>query len=88
MKLAYYPDTDTLSITLRPDAPSVESEEIAESIVVDFDADGNVVALEIDNASEKADLDVTQLIGLSNVHVSTATARQPGAPPLETARTA
>ena len=55
MKLHYFPDTDTLSISLL-DEPSVESEEIADDVVVDFAADGRVVAIDIDHASVKVDL--------------------------------
>lgn len=55
MKLNYYPDTDTLYIDLSEQA-SVESREISEGIVLDYDADGNLVGIDIDNASEKVDL--------------------------------
>jgi uncharacterized protein YuzE len=55
MKLHYFPDTDTLSISLLAE-PSVESEEIADDVVVDFAADGRVVAIDIDHASKKVEL--------------------------------
>lgn len=55
MKLKYYPETDSLSIDLSS-AESVESEEISEGIVLDFDGDGNLVGIDIDNASRKLDL--------------------------------
>ena len=55
MKLNYYPDTDTLYIDLS-EQTSVESREISEGIVLDYDADGNLVGIDIDNASEKVDL--------------------------------
>jgi uncharacterized protein YuzE len=55
MKLHYYPETDSLSIELS-DKPSVDSQEIADGLVVDFDADGNVVGIDIDRASRKLDL--------------------------------
>ena len=56
MKVNYYHETDTLYIDLSEQA-SVESEEIADGIVFDYDAAGNVVGLEIDNASKKVQLD-------------------------------
>jgi len=56
MKVNYYPETDTLYIDLSEQA-SVESEEISDGIVFDYDAAGNVVGLEIDNASKKVQLD-------------------------------
>ncbi|MER3423137.1 MAG: hypothetical protein C4293_07805 [Nitrospiraceae bacterium] len=55
MKLNYYPDTDSLYIDLS-ERPSVESREISEGIVLDFDAEGNLVGIDIDNASQKVEL--------------------------------
>lgn len=55
MKLNYYPDTDSLYIDLSS-KPSVESREISEGVVLDYDADGYVSGIDIDNASKKIDL--------------------------------
>ncbi len=55
MKLTYYPETDSLYIDLSS-TPSVESQEVAEGIVLDYDAAGNLVGIDIDNASQKIDL--------------------------------
>ena len=55
MKLSYYPDTDSLYIDLL-ETPSVESQEISEGVVLDYDAAGNVVGIDIDNASQKVAL--------------------------------
>ena len=55
MKLDYYPDTDSLYIDLSS-RPSVESQEVSEGVVIDYDADGNVVGIDIDHASRKLDL--------------------------------
>ena len=55
MKLNYYSDTDSLYIDL-PEQPSVESREISEGIVLDYDAAGNLVGIDIDNASRKVEL--------------------------------
>jgi uncharacterized protein YuzE len=54
-KLTYEPESDSLYIELRPTA-SVESEEVADGIVLDFDSEGNVVGIDIDHASRRADL--------------------------------
>ena len=35
---------------------SVESREISEDVVLDYDAEGNLVGIDIDNASRKVDL--------------------------------
>jgi uncharacterized protein YuzE len=55
MKLNYYPDTDSLYIDLA-EQPSVESREISEGVVLDYDAKGNLVGIDIDNASRKMEL--------------------------------
>ena len=55
MKLNYYRDTDSLYIDLSA-KPSTESREISEGIVLDYDAEGNLVGIDIDNASRKIDL--------------------------------
>lgn len=55
MKLNYYPDTDSLYIDLS-EQPSVESREITEGIVLDYDAVGQLVGIDIDNASRKVEL--------------------------------
>ena len=55
MKLNYYPDTDSLYIDL-VDRVSAESREVSEGVVLDYDADGNLVGIDIDNASKKLNL--------------------------------
>jgi uncharacterized protein YuzE len=55
MKLNYHPDTDSLYIDLSSSS-SVESREISEGIVLDYDADGHLTGIDIDNASHKVDL--------------------------------
>ena len=54
MKLNYYPDTDSLYIDLSEQA-SVESHEISEGVVLDYDAHGKLVGID-DNASAKVEL--------------------------------
>ena len=51
MKLNYYPDTDSLYIDLS-EKESVDSKEISEGVNVDYDINGNIVGIDIDNASE------------------------------------
>lgn len=55
MKLAYYPETDSLYIDLS-EKTSVESTEISEGIVLDYDDEGKLVGIDIDNASNKVKL--------------------------------
>lgn len=55
MKLNYYPETDSLYIDLS-ERPSSESKEISEGVVLDYDAEGKLVGIDIDNASNKVNL--------------------------------
>ncbi len=55
MKFQYYQDTDSLYIELSG-KPSVDSDEVAPGVVLDFDAEGHVVGIDIDHASEIVDL--------------------------------
>ena len=55
MKVSYFPDTDSLYIDLS-EQPSAESREISEGVVLDYDASGNLVGIDIDNASTKVEL--------------------------------
>ena len=55
MKLNYYKETDSLYIDLSS-KPSVETKEISDGVTLDYDADGNLVGIDIDNASKKVDL--------------------------------
>ncbi len=55
MKLNYFPDTDSLYIDLSQ-RPSVESREVSEGVVLDYDDEGNLAGIDIDHASRKLDL--------------------------------
>lgn len=55
MRLNYDPATDSLYIHLA-DRPSVESDEVADGVVLDYDADGALVGIDVQHASRKADL--------------------------------
>ena len=59
MKIEYYPETDSLYIDLSS-RPSVDSREVSEGIVLDYDEDDNLVGIDIDHASLK--LDIRELI--------------------------
>jgi uncharacterized protein YuzE len=52
MKIRYDAETDTLTLTLR-DVPVRESEEERSGVVLDYDADGDLVGLEILDASRR-----------------------------------
>jgi uncharacterized protein YuzE len=55
MKLNYHPETDSLYIDLK-EQPSTESREISEGVVLDYDSEGNLVGIDIDNASTKVEM--------------------------------
>jgi uncharacterized protein YuzE len=59
MRINYYAETDSLYIDLSS-RPSVESLEVSEGIVLDYDANGNLVGIDIDQASVK--LEIKELI--------------------------
>ncbi len=63
MLFQYYPDTDMLYIKLTDEA-STESEEVAPGIVLDFDAQNQVVGIEIEDASKCIDLSRLEVIAL------------------------
>ena len=56
MKISYYPDTDSMYIDLSR-KESAESKEVSPGVVLDYDIDGNVTGIDIDNASRKLDLE-------------------------------
>lgn len=55
MKLAYYPETDSLHIDLW-EKQSTESREVSEGVVLDYEEAGRLVGIDIDNASTKVPL--------------------------------
>ncbi len=72
MKLNYYTETDSLYIELL-DKASVDSKEVSDGVVLDFDADGNLTGIDIDNAGKKLDLEKLILTKLPT-HTQTITA--------------
>ena len=63
MKLAYYANTDSLYIDLS-EQTSVSSREISEGVVLDYDPAGQLVGIDIDNASRKVQLQRLVLTGM------------------------
>jgi uncharacterized protein YuzE len=55
MKISYDKATDSLYIHLA-DRPSVDSDEVKDGVVLDFDAAGALVGIDVQHASERADL--------------------------------
>jgi len=55
VKIKYFQDTDTLYIEFLAVAV-VESKDLDQNTIADFDAQGNICALTIEHASSRADI--------------------------------
>ena len=55
MKIRYFPDTDTVYIELTEKAV-LETRDINENAIVDLDSDGNLVAITLEHAKERANI--------------------------------
>jgi len=53
MKVIYDPRTDTLTMILKDDAPVAESDEDKPGVILDYDGQGDLVSLEILDASRR-----------------------------------
>lgn len=52
MKVSYDEKTDTLSMILKDNTPIAESDEDKPGVILDYDAGGNLVSIEILDASK------------------------------------
>jgi uncharacterized protein YuzE len=53
MKVSYDEKTDTLSVILKDNTPVAESDEDKPGVILDYDKAGNLVSLEILDASRR-----------------------------------
>ncbi|NIM14806.1 MAG: DUF2283 domain-containing protein [Candidatus Aminicenantes bacterium] len=56
MRIRYSQEADALYIRLKENKIK-DTDEVSEDLIIDYDADGNVVGIEILSASKKADTD-------------------------------
>lgn len=63
MKIQYFADTDTLYFDLMA-GPSSQTEAINDNLIVDFNADHNVVGITLEHASQTIDLSSIETIDL------------------------
>ena len=68
MEIQYDADSDMLYIGLLK-RPSIESEEVAPGIVLDYDTENRVVGIEITDGSKLADLSQLDVLGLTLPHL-------------------
>ena len=54
MKVTYDPEVDVLRVLFR-DTPIAESDEDKPGVIFDYDKDGNIVGLEVLNASQRVE---------------------------------
>ena len=55
MKIKYFQDTDTLYIEFRA-AEIAETRDLDENTLIDIDSEGNLCAITIEHASDRADI--------------------------------
>jgi uncharacterized protein YuzE len=55
MKIRYFPDTDTVHLELT-DMEVVDTIDLNENTTIDLDASGNVVAITLEHAQERANI--------------------------------
>ena len=68
MKLLYDPETDALYIDFN-DRFGIDAQEVAGGMVVDFDAEGRPVGIDIQHASRTLDLSTLETVSLPTVDV-------------------
>ena len=71
MKLSYDVETDSLYIHLS-ETPSTDSDEVTDGIVLDFSASGVLVGIDVQNASQRADIHSVVLSNLPLQHLKAA----------------
>lgn len=64
MKMSYFDDTDTLYIEFRA-AEVVETRDLYENTLLELDAKGQIIAITLEHASNRTDLDELTVSGLA-----------------------
>ncbi len=64
MKVSYFTDTDTLYIEFSA-SDTVETRDLDENTLLDIDARGNVCAITVEHASDRADMSKLEVEGIA-----------------------
>jgi uncharacterized protein YuzE len=64
MKMSYFADTDTLYIEFLS-ASAVDTKDLDENTLIDYDEDGNVVSITLEHASARTDVQNVTLTGIA-----------------------
>ncbi len=64
MKVSYFEDTDTLYIELKGSGVA-ETRDLDENTILDLDADGKLVAITMEHASTRTDVQHIKLSGIA-----------------------
>ena len=64
MKMSYFEDTDTLYIEFKQDE-SAQTKELDENTILDTDKEGNVLAITLEHASSRTDVNQLILSGIA-----------------------
>jgi len=70
MRMHYSKEADAIYIRLK-ESKIVDSDEVSDGVIMDYDKDGNVVGIEILWVSEKADIDQLIIQSFDKVMVET-----------------
>ncbi|MCM2308647.1 MAG: DUF2283 domain-containing protein [Pseudomonadota bacterium] len=71
MKLNYDAATDSLYIHLA-ERPSVDSDEVVDGVVLDYDAAGALVGIDVQHASQRADISQLAINHMPLIHLEAA----------------
>jgi uncharacterized protein YuzE len=64
MNMSYFADTDTLYIEFKS-TDVADTMDLDENTLVDYDADGNIVAITLEHASVRTDLHNVTITGIA-----------------------
>lgn len=62
--MSYFEDTDTLYIEFREDSV-VETKDLDKNTILDLDAEGNIIAITLEHASNRTDIHQLSLSGIA-----------------------